>query len=241
MFKEGNKRSRESGSDSEIEGSNKENKKQKEEESEMTTEQANLELYEESMKSVNKRVIKDLKKEVDEWKATFFAQLRIDLSQVKKDFMADMKNEIDLAFKREKENIVQEVVDRIKSEKSTDTDSEAEMKAAVKKLQWRAEVLERKEKKNNVIISGVKFNYKSVKEEAKMWIKNKLQLELKIKEAWKIADEVSVIVCESYEDKVEIMSKKSLLKGTSVFINEDCTKKERLMRLHWQRMKVKRS
>lgn len=36
-----------------------------------------------------------------------------------------------------------------------------------------------------------------------------------------------MVVLENYEDKVEIFKNRNVLKGTKIYINDDCTKKER--------------
>lgn len=198
-------------------------KKLKEEEPEKMA----LVLYEENMKAINRRVMQDLKKEMGEWKNTFFESMRSELQATKSSFFAEIKNELSETIRSAKEEIVTEVIDRIKKDNSIEGKNEKEMKESIKDLEWRAEMLERKEKKNNIVITGVKFNHKNVKEEAKEWLNDKLKIEVKIKEAWKLADEMSVLVLEDTEEKIKVFSNKKALKGTGIYINDDCTKKER--------------
>ena len=42
-----------------------------------------------------------------------------------------------------------------------------------------------------MIITGKKFEYKAVKEEVKIWMKDTFGIEAQVKEAWKIADEIN--------------------------------------------------
>ena len=53
----------------------------------MSAEQRSIEMYEESTKSIDKRVIIDLKKSMNEWKASFFEEMR-NYMELKVSFMS---------------------------------------------------------------------------------------------------------------------------------------------------------
>ncbi|KAJ8685500.1 hypothetical protein QAD02_021293 [Eretmocerus hayati] len=109
---------------------------------------------------------------------------------------------------------------------------------ALQNTEWRElkrklEENERRARRNNLIIIGKKMEQTRLKETVEQWIKEQLQVSCKIIRAWKIRnpkEEMIGIECESSEKWKEIMTNKSKLKGTDVFIEKDLTWQEREIR-----------
>ena len=181
--------------------------------------------------------MKDLKNELKEWKKSFFEEMEEEMKKMKNKLMNELKNEIDEKVKEVKNELVNEVKKKINSEGIGGTEENEELRMTVKDLEWRAEMNERKEKKNNVIIAG-KFEFKNVKVDVKKWIEDTLGIEAKISDAWKIADEITVIKCENFEEKKKIYEERKKLKGSNIFLSDDYTKKEREIQKELKRRSI---
>lgn len=106
---------------------------------------------------------------------------------------------------------------------------------------WKA--LERKERKNNIVVRGKKWTESNEKEEIEKLLREELDLNLKVKRARVIGDNRTTVVVEmnSWEDKSAVMGRKNRLKGKSIFIDADMTKKEReIQKTLARRMKEER-
>ena len=103
-------------------------------------------------------------------------------------------------------------------------------------IELREEQREKKERKNNIIISqpykdGFDKSGRGVKEYAKNLLKDLVGENIQIKNAnflTKNRAEMMVlrVTFETFEEKLKIMKQKSKLKGTRTFITDDLTKKE---------------
>lgn len=94
------------------------------------------------------------------------------------------------------------------------------------------ERIEKENKKNNVIITGLTmdtYETDKLREGAEKFIKQNLQVDVKIKSATKIGQMTCLIELNHSKDKENIMKNKSKLKNVSgsVYINEDQTRRER--------------
>ncbi|KAJ8679354.1 hypothetical protein QAD02_015141 [Eretmocerus hayati] len=102
-----------------------------------------------------------------------------------------------------------------------------------RELKRRLEENERRAKRNNLVIIGKKMEQTRLKERIEQWLEEQLQVSCNIIRAWKIRspkEEMIGLECESSEKWREIMTNKSKLKGTDVFIEKDLTWLERVIR-----------
>lgn len=103
----------------------------------------------------------------------------------------------------------------------------------IQESERRIEQMERRRRKNNIVITGIKDSMEEFKEkEVKPWLKIKLMIEVEINDLWKIGGtekSILVIECRNWKEKEKVMKNKSKLAGTSIYINNDLTWKERKM------------
>ena len=179
------------------------------------------------MKAVNRRVMAELKREMKEWRKNFFEEMEEEMKKKRESAMIKLGDEIEEKVLNIKEDIVNEVCEKIKNENIIENEEDNELRKKVKDLEWKAEMNERKERRNNVLITGIKFNNEKVKDEVEKWLKDQLKIDVKIKEAWKTADEMTVVKYGEYEEKKRTMDERKKLKGTTIFISDDYTVRER--------------
>lgn len=91
-------------------------------------------------------------------------------------------------------------------------------------LEW--EMLERKNRKKNLIIRGIRTVGKGLKGEVKSVIKKMLGIEIYISKVTAIAGGLLVKLV-AFENKLEILKKKGMLKGINLWIEEDLTEREK--------------
>lgn len=106
------------------------------------------------------------------------------------------------------------------------------METRITKLEIRIENQEREKRKNKIIIKGISFEESQLEEKVEQQIlKDKLKSSVKVKKAFSIKgkDNKQIIIIElnSWEEKQEVMKRKSLLKDTNIYIENDLTKEER--------------
>lgn len=113
------------------------------------------------------------------------------------------------------------VMSEVSKESSIFSDKE------VKRIRRLVEEKEKEEKKDNIVIKGVKVSERVRKEDIEKFINEKLGLQVKAK--WcRLSGKVVVVVgMESEEMKSEIMRNKNKLKGGKIFIENDLTWWER--------------
>lgn len=99
-----------------------------------------------------------------------------------------------------------------------------EQREARKWEEWEREKLRR-----NIVISGVNTEARIGKEDVEDWLEEKVGAKVKVVKIWFTRGEFKKIGVElsSIEEKQEIMENKSRLKGTTYYINNDTTYKER--------------
>ncbi|KAJ8677126.1 hypothetical protein QAD02_012913 [Eretmocerus hayati] len=110
---------------------------------------------------------------------------------------------------------------------------QAQVNPEWRELKRRLEENERRARRNNLIIIGKKMEQTKLKESVEQWLEEQLQVTCKVNRAWKIRnpkEEMIGIECENSEKWKEIMTNKSKLKGTDVFIEKDLTWQEREIR-----------
>ncbi|XP_031789088.1 putative uncharacterized protein DDB_G0274405 [Nasonia vitripennis] len=98
-------------------------------------------------------------------------------------------------------------------------------------LEW--EMTERKNRKKNIFIRGVRTVEARIKEEIKGIIKEKLEA-IYIKKVRAIGGGL-VVELESMENKIEAMRKRGMLKGMNVWIEDDLTEREKEIQ-NWLKM-----
>ncbi|KAJ8685005.1 hypothetical protein QAD02_020798 [Eretmocerus hayati] len=84
--------------------------------------------------------------------------------------------------------------------------------------------------RNNLIIIGKNMEQFRLRERVEQWIEMELQVSCKIIRAWKIRntkEEMIGLECENSGKWREIMTNKSKLKGTEIYIEKDLTWQER--------------
>ncbi|KAJ8688102.1 hypothetical protein QAD02_023897 [Eretmocerus hayati] len=107
---------------------------------------------------------------------------------------------------------------------------QAQVNPEWRELKRRLEENERRARRNNLIIIGKKMEQTRLKESVEQWLGEQLQVICKVNRAWKIRnpkEEMIGIECENSEKWKEIMTNKSKLKGTDIFIEKDLTWQER--------------
>lgn len=106
-----------------------------------------------------------------------------------------------------------------------------ELNVRVKVLEEKLEENERRERKNNIVITGLEEVGASVEKEVEEWMKKELRVEIKVKKAYKInKGRMIVATLENWEQKRNLMENKKKLKersGEKIYIDDDLTKNER--------------
>lgn len=134
---------------------------------------------------------------------------------------------------RKEQKIINENFKELKLENNKLKEENLEMRKKITKLEVRTEEFERREKKNNIIVKGLEVksnNNEVLKEEMERFIKERLEVTIKIKECYKIRDKTLIIKLKSFKDKMEIMKTKNKLrnyKAANIYINNDRTRRER--------------
>lgn len=138
-----------------------------------------------------------------------------------KNMMIEMMK--DIKSIRAEQQFYKEEIQEIKRENK-------ELKQAVNKLESKIEMIEKREKKNNIIIKGVKIDEADNSEKLSQLIKDKMEVDIKIKSVQIIKKYDKPIVLariDAWEDKIQIMKNKHKLRKTDVYIENDMTAEER--------------
>lgn len=149
--------------------------------------------------------------------------------------------EIGMQKKEEKEEskkAVEEVVIRMmetwrKKEKIAEQQEKKtaeETKNEVKKLKRIIEDKERKDRKNNIVIRGLRNEKEEAKKVGKEFLEKEFGAGSKIKyikTEGKEKREVIIVEMEDWQTKEKIMKEKSKLRGRNIYIDHDMTKEER--------------
>lgn len=117
-----------------------------------------------------------------------------------------------------------------KPEGSQESKIAEETKKEVRKLKRIIEDKERKERKNNIVIRGLKNEKGDARETGKEFLEKEFRMRGKIKHIrteGKEKREVLIVEMEDWQAKENIMTAKSRLRGRNIFIDHDLTKEER--------------
>lgn len=104
------------------------------------------------------------------------------------------------------------------------------MNEKIENLEGKIEKFERDKKKNNIVIKGISITDEDTVGMLKDFIKQKLNVEAKIKTAYRMGKNnrfTYVAEMENWDKKQEVMKNKHQLKGTKVYIDNDLTVEER--------------
>lgn len=107
------------------------------------------------------------------------------------------------------------------------------MKEEIRKINDKVEKMERDKRENNVVITGLDMRTddpKTMVEDIEKFLKKELSIEVTVKAAKKIRNNICLVELNKKEDKMEILKNKNKLKNygqNNVFINRDMTRKER--------------
>lgn len=121
----------------------------------------------------------------------------------------------------------------LKEENAVIRKENEELKNVVKGLNTRMEQLDKKSRKNNIIVTGLEIDANDgnkIKENISSFMQQNLEIKVEFKEGHKIGPKICVLEMNCTEDKLHIMRNKSKLKnirGQKVYINNDRTKRER--------------
>lgn len=115
---------------------------------------------------------------------------------------------------------------RVDEDVLKDRDYLNEIPAAMGKGELEYEMKERKNRKNSVMIRGIRTVGRRLKEEMRGVIKKYLDIDIYIKKIRPIGGGL-VIDLYSLENKVEIMKRRGMLKGTDIWIDDDWTERQK--------------
>ena len=104
---------------------------------------------------------------------------------------------------------------------------EKEKDKKIKELEGKIERIEKSERKNNIILWGVKFEKGEAEAAAKEILEVKMGVEVRIEKVWTIKDKAIGVKLRTFEEKLKIFEKRKVLKGTDIFLGDDMTEKER--------------
>ena len=141
------------------------------------------------------------------------------------DKMMNMMSELITEVKemRRDQQMINENFKKLKFENDVLRGENLEMGKKIIELKVRTEELERRERKNNIIVNGleVKTNDNEImKEEMERFINDRLEVTIKIEECYKVREKTLIVKLKSFKDKMEVMKTKSRLrnyKGTSIY------------------------
>lgn len=105
-----------------------------------------------------------------------------------------------------------------------------ELTDKLSKAEQRIEKLEKDKIRNNLVVTGIKItaeNEKNLCEVIEGMLKKELNLNMKVKEAYKIGEKRCIIETKCWEEKCKILKEKKKLKGQDIFIESAMTAKER--------------
>lgn len=123
--------------------------------------------------------------------------------------------------------------DEMKIKEETWRKEKERLEMRIENLEERWEKKERREKRNNIVIKGIKFPGKEIVKEVELFIENELKIKKKVNEAYKIKEnedrEIIIAKLESWKEKKEIMENKYKLAGKRIFIENDMTYGERII------------
>lgn len=105
----------------------------------------------------------------------------------------------------------------------------------IENLEFKVERMEKEKKRGNVVIKGVTFEEQAKEEAAENFLKDKLNIEIKVKRVINIRNDngptTNILEIGDWDKKQEIMKNKHKLKGSQIYIDNDLTAKERAIQM----------
>lgn len=160
-------------------------------------------------------------------------EMKLEMSDMKGDTKAlrreqrEFKDEI-MKLKQENREL-KEKYDEIKQEKD-------EIKKELKEIRKNIEWVEKDKKKNNFVMSGMVIesnNSEQLKQNVTRFIEHNLQVKINVKAVHKLAERACLVELENGVEKQDVMQNKFKLKKLReqrIFIDNDLTRNERVMR-----------
>lgn len=129
----------------------------------------------------------------------------------------------------------EEAMSFVKSREKKEAVGEKALKQEVEILTKRCEESEKKDRKNNIIISGLEEESKSKEwnvAQVQKWIERELKVKVDVQSVWRVGKKgtgksMLGFKCAEWKQKLELMRMKSQLGSKRVFLNDDLTFKER--------------
>ncbi|KAJ3662442.1 hypothetical protein Zmor_006792 [Zophobas morio] len=180
----------------------------------------------EDIKKLLAEMKRDLKKEMEENKK----EIRDGIYDLKKD-LTDLRTET-----RENKEEIQNLRQEIEKKEESWIKEKNELRDKLAEMEERLETLERDKRRNNLVITGIKINTDNeeiLKEAIQNMIEKEIGLQIEVTKAYKVGEKICIIETKNWNDKMEILKKKSVLKnrpkGQEIYINPDYTVKERII------------
>ena len=141
----------------------------------------------------------------------------------------EMKVAMEQGFKNNNEELknlrkeLKETEEKWKKEKT-------ELEDRITKLENRMRQKDRDERRNNIVIKGIKIKETNIEAEVEKMLQEKIGVEVKIREAYKIAEnrdkDIVLAKLEQRKHKTSVMINKGKLRGENWYIEDDLTKEE---------------
>lgn len=181
--------------------------------------------------------VSDLKEYFNDWMRAEFAQFAQEMKRRENNWIEerrelrakieDLENRI-----QERDNTEnkwkKEMEERMKNTQNTSNDDSIITKLS--EMEYKMELRERKERRNNIIIKGVKLDEQNLKESALEFLKDKMNVDIQAQRVFKLGgydnNGMVLLELESREDKMQVMKAKFHLKGSNIFVDDDLTPKE---------------
>jgi hypothetical protein len=177
-------------------------------------------------RSPNRSQEENQSKEMDkEMKTTMIREMREEIKTLRKELAAVREENGEL--RKELATVREEMRGREEKGQLEKADWMKRMEMIEEKMEQR----EKKERKNNVIITGIGAISGNVERGVEEWLEREIGVKVNVKEAFKInKDKMMLAKIENWEQKKNIMLSKSKLKekkGERMYIDDDLTKEER--------------
>lgn len=188
----------------------------------------------------NKAELEELKRMIVDndraWKEK--EKIREKERQEDRETIAGLKQRIEQLERKEQAYVQSGELERkIEDRIQATTNKEIDRTGRIEKL---LEKQERIERKNNIVLRGIEISGEINKEKIGQLFRQKLGVNRQ--PVWvKVNNNIIVIKMRNWEEKLEVMSHKKQLKGSTIFLDNDLTKEEReIQRKIWQVAKGER-
>lgn len=182
-----------------------------------------------SIKGIKKKVESN---EKDSEKGHKMEEIKILLEGHKKSIIDEIIGELN-RNKEDAQKMFEEFKKECREREERMTNKNKELKRKVEVLERRCEAAEKREKKKNIIIKGASGRKESVEEVVKDVFKEMgcVGYEKRIEDMFEIGkgkEKAILVKMERYEDKRKLLEKRTNLKGSRIFVDDDLTIKERM-------------